>query len=49
MKDWKLRKMVKMQRIAKPMKYQKVSMEAFYNARLLANYILLKQNMGNRP
>ena len=38
-----------MQGIAKPMKYQKVSMEAFDNARLLAHYILLKQNMGNRP
>ena len=35
------------QGIAKPMKFQKVSMEAFCNARFLAHSILLKQNMGH--
>ncbi len=32
---------------SQPMKYQKVLMEAFCNARFLAHSILLKQNMGN--
>ena len=44
---WEVEKNGEIQGIAKPMKYQKVSMEAFCNARFLAHSILLKQNMGH--